>query len=386
MRYSGLWLWGYDDHHITVETGDDGKILRMTHHVGEPYNEVDDFQGFITPGFIDTHIHGCFGYDTSDGEVDGIVEMAKGLARIGVAAFCPTTMTISEDKLWKSAESVAKAKEILKNVRTPHAEIIGLHLEGPVLNPLMCGVQDSSASMTPSQGLEFVRACEARFPGLIKMIDISPELDGALEVIKELSGSYVISLAHTKADYEIARQAFLNGASGVTHALNAMDPILKRSTGVLGSAIDNEAYIEVISDLHHIDGAMLKLLYSNVFDKKVVTISDSMRGAMMPDGRYDLGGTMVDVENGRTYFGDSRGLAGSVSNLKEAFEKLNIIGIDPLQILMSVTINPLNRLREASNPNLPGVLDVGRPATFNIFDKNAKMVAVVNNGIILEEV
>lgn len=376
MRFSNLWIMGEEDHRITIECGDK-KILRISHHIG---NDKAPFEGFVTPGFIDTHIHGAAGFDTSDADPEGLCKMAVSLAKVGTAAFCPTTMTIPEDQIFRVCESVAKASEILKNTEEPHAKIIGLHLEGPFLNPLKCGVQNDSCCVLPKDGMDLVERIEKEFPGLLKMIDIAPELEGSIEFIKTFKDRYVISLGHTAADHDIAMEAFNSGASGVTHALNAMDPILKRSTGVLGAAIDSGAYVEVISDLHHIDRAMVRLLYSDVFEERTVTVSDSMRGALMPDGVYDLGGTDVTVRNGRTYYGEEGGLAGSVSFLCDEFVKLIDIGVNPIRAVDSVTDNPLMRLGIMEDETMPGVLDIGRPATFNVFDKNGRLLRVINEG------
>ena len=376
MRFSNLWLMGEEDHRISLEF-DDGKILRISHHIGQ-----DDalFEGFITPGFIDSHIHGASGFDTSDADAEGLCKMAQSLAKVGTAAFCPTTMTISVDQIYKVCESVLKAMELLSKSDVPHAKIIGLHLEGPFINPSKCGVQNSDCCILPKDGYELVERIEKDYPGLLKMIDIAPELDGSIDFIRKYSDRYVISLAHTEADHEIAMKAFEAGATGVTHALNAMDPILKRAPGVVGAAIDTGSYIEVISDLNHIERSMVRLLYSDVFEGRTVTISDSMRGALMPDGIYDLGGTDVTVRNGRTYYGENGGLAGSVSYLCDEFVKLIDIGVDPMRAVDSVTTNPLERLGVYDDENLPGVLDIGRPATFNIFDKAGRLISVVNEG------
>lgn len=295
-------------------------------------------------GFVDTHIHGAFGFDTSDGIAGDMVSMAEKLATVGTCAFCPTTMMIDTDKILKSFEAVAEARERLEGSGKAFSKILGMRLEGPFLNPEMCGVQDSSNAILPRDSAALIDRLEREFPGLLKMIDISPELDGGVDMIKEYSEKYVFSLAHTAADYDIASAAFEAGAKSVTHVFNAMKPMLKRDTGVLGAAIDHDAYVEVIADGKHVHAPYLKLLYSDVLENRIITISDSMRGCLMPDGTYDLGGTPVEVYDGQTHFGPQGGLAGSVTYMAQEFETLKGLGIDEDRIKKTMRDNPLRRM------------------------------------------
>ena len=377
MIFSGLKLIGDTDSLISIASDERGFISDITytyHKDGEP------FEGYITPGLIDTHIHGAGGFDTSDGDVKGILEMSRILALHGIAAFCPTTMTISAEDILKSCRAVSEAQKIIECSEEPYSKILGIRLEGPLFNKDMCGVQKSDCCLTPDEGIDLIERIESEFPDLIKIIDISPELDGADRFISLFKDRYVISLAHTNAGYDIASNAFSRGAVSITHALNAMPPILKRETGVLGAAIDNNAYVEVIADLHHIHGAMLKLLYSDVFEGKVITISDSMRGAFMPDGIYDLGGTPVTVKDNRTYFGPEGNIAGSVSCLTSELSNLMSLGIDPGRIVDSMTVTPLGRMGLLDDKSYPGIIETGRPCTFNVYDKEYNLIRTIING------
>ena len=378
MLYSDLWILGDNDHLTSIETDDNGIITNVSRKDIQVDPDKQSF--FVTPGFIDTHIHGAFGFDTSDHDPQGICEMAYKLASVGTAAFCPTTMTISSEDIFKCCDSVSKAIDILKASKRPHADILGIRLEGPIFNPEKCGVQDPKNCLSPKEGMELISELDKKYPGLIKIIDISPELEGSMEFIDMFKERFVLSLAHTDSDHDVAQEALLRGAKSITHALNAMNPILKRATGVLGAAIDTGSYVEVISDLHHVHKAMLRLLYSDVFENKVITISDSMRGALMPDGIYDLGGTDVEVKGGRTYYGEGRDLAGSVTYLSEEFKKLMDIGVPEKRCLDSLTVNALRRMDLLKDLSLPGVIEQGRPATFNFFDKEYNLIKVINHG------
>lgn len=307
--------------------------------------DINDAQGgFETKGFVDTHIHGAFGADTSDGDVEGIITMAKRLPEFGVRAFCPTTMTISPDDVKRSFEAVSRARDILDQSSDIHAGILGIHLEGPFLSTSKAAVQDSSFCMVPEKGFDLIESLEKDYPGLLKIIDIAPELDGSTEFIREFGSRYVISLAHTEADYDTACAAFEAGAVSVTHMLNAMEPASKRSPGVLGAAFDNNAWCELICDGIHISPPVLRMLFAMYDEDKLIVVSDSMRAAGMPDGTYRLGTADVEVKDGRTYYGEGRNLAGSVTNLSEEFMRLHAFGIGLDKALKALTSNPLKRL------------------------------------------
>ena len=299
----------------------------------------------ITSGFVDTHIHGCFGQDTSDASPEGIVKMARGLADIGVTAFTPTTMTLPFDQIEKCFEAVSRARDILDDSSEPYAKISGIHLEGPFLNPTRAGVQAESACADPADGMKFTEDLEAHYPGLLKIIDIAPELRGGMEFISHFHDKYVISLAHTDADYETACKAFDAGAKSVTHILNAMNGCDKRSPGVLGAVFDHpDVYSEIICDGIHIEAPVLRMLFSLLPEDRIIVVSDAMRGMGMPDGEYLLGPALVTKRDGRTYYGPTGGLAGSVTSVPEMVQRLLKAGIDEQKIIDSVTANPMRRI------------------------------------------
>ena len=295
--------------------------------------------------YVDTHIHGAFGDDTSDGNVDGIVRMARNLTKFNVEAFCPTTMTISVDDIYRSFDAVAKARDILKQEGGEYSRILGIHLEGPFLNPTKAGVQASECCLKPEDGFELINELDKNYPGLLLIIDVAPELDGGMEFIREFSKKHVISLAHTGASYDTAYEAFECGATSVTHTLNAMNSCTKRSPGVLGAAFDKgDVYCEVICDGIHIQPPVLRMLFKLINEERLIVVSDSMRGSGMPDGTYKLGSIDVQCKNGRTYYGEEGGLAGSVTNMMDEAAKLESFGISKRQIQLATYDNPLRRL------------------------------------------
>ena len=325
-------------------------------------NCISDLSGLkIIPGFVDTHIHGFGGADTSDGDIDGIIHMSRELVKRGITAFCPTTMTISEDEIFRVFDAVSAARNILEEEHLPHSRILGIHLEGPFLSPQRTGVQGSEHLRVPD--IDLINRLEKNYPGLLRIIDIAPELDGSSEFINCLSSRYSISIAHSNADYDTACYAFENGADSVTHILNAMPPIDKRAPGIACAAFDKSAYVELISDGIHVEAPVIRMLYRTVNDDRIITVSDSMRGAGMPDGKYLLGDTEVTCRKGRTFYGPEGGLAGSVTDLMSEYRLLRLSGCDENKVIRSLTVNPYERICIEG-----GRLDEGYPADFLVFD------------------
>lgn len=340
--------------------------------------EVVDANGcYITPGFIDTHIHGCFGSDTSDCSVDAINNMSKRLPEFGVAAFCPTTMTTTVDVINKAFDSVSKANPI-------GAKLLGIHLEGPFMSPAMGGVQTPDLCIPPCKAQSIIDELESSYPGLMRIIDVAPELDGGIELIRNNSQRYVMSLAHTEAGYDVACEAFDNGACSVTHILNAMTSFGKRFPGVPGAAFDKNAYVEIICDGYHIEPSMLRMLFAMYDEGKIIIVSDAMRGAGMPDGEYYLADTKVTVKGGRTYFGPNGNLAGSVTNIAQEVSRLISFGVPVSKVIKAATLNPLARLGIDSAELGLGRVDIGYKGFVNVWDKDWNLIKVINGSQVIK--
>lgn len=298
-----------------------------------------------TYGLVDTHIHGFMGDDTSDGSSQGIVRMARNLAKSGICAFMPTTMTVSFDDIKRSFDAVAEAKEILSSSDIPCASILGIHLEGPFLNSKYAGVQSPEYLRNLDSAMSFIPELESEYPGLLKIISIAPELPGADDFIKKFSSSYSLSIAHSCCDYDCAKWAFSSGVNSVTHALNAMGGIDKRAPGIVGAAYDSsDVFVELICDGIHVQPPIVRMM-CELFDSRLIVVSDAMRGANMPDGEYALGNEKVQVRGGRTYFGPSGGLAGSVTYMSQEVKRLVSFGVPLSSAIRYSTENPLRRIR-----------------------------------------
>lgn len=332
-----------------------------------------DLQGhIIMPGFIDQHIHGCAGFDACDATQEAIEEISNYLVTKGVTSFCPTTMTLSEEKLSNVLKNIGKCK---KN-GTSGAYIHGVNMEGPFINKAKKGAQKEEFIKKPN--FELLKRFNDENNNLIKIVDIAPEcLDENSEFIKKASKIMRVSIAHTNATYLQATQAFEDGATQVTHLFNAMLGLTHRAPGVVGAVFDSKfAKAEIICDGVHIHPAALRVAFNILGEDRTIIISDSMAAAGCKDGEYELGGQKVFVKNGIATLKDST-IAGSTTNLFDEFKNVVSYGIPLKQAVKSLTINPAKQIGVDS---LTGSIEVGKYADLTIVDENLNLEMVIVKG------
>ena len=335
--------------------------------------EEYDLEGLtLFPGFIDLHIHGAGGYDTSDGSSEALTSISRFLASKGVTAFCPTTMMISKDDLRR----VFTAYENTPRKDISGSEMLGLRLEGPFLSKEKCGVQNTEFAALPSK--EYLdEVLEGHSPEMIRIIDISPEISGAKEFIHEMRNKYILSAAHTAATFACCKEAITEGISHATHLFNAMNVMHHHEPGAVGALLDDPSVTcELICDGMHVHPSVLRIAFSVLGEDRAVVVSDAMRAAGMPDGEYDLGGKMVTVRNGRTDMGDGR-LAGSTTNLHDEFLNLLKFGIPLRTALKACTLNPARVLHVDHDR---GSLAVGKYADMVAMDAQYRVRKVWAGG------
>ena len=270
--------------------------------------EVLDCTGLTAiPGLVDLHFHGCVGYDFCDGTQEAISAIAAYEASVGVAAICPATMTYPEDKLNTIADAAAAYRTEPRG-----AALVGINMEGPYISPGKIGAQNPLYLHAPDAAM--FRRLQARAGGLFKLVDLAPEVDGALGCISELADEVRVSLAHTAADYDTACAAFAAGARHVTHLYNAMPPLSHRAPGVIGAAFDHADTVELIADGVHIHPSVVRATFRLFGAERVCLISDSMMATGLDDGEYSLGGQAVTVRGNRATLHDGT-IAGSATCL-----------------------------------------------------------------------
>lgn len=306
---------------------------------GKDQGEVLDAEGLIAiPGLTDLHFHGCVGFDFCDGTKEAFHSIAKYQAEQGVTTICPATMTIKEESLLRICEEARSFVE-KENDQVQEAKIVGINMEGPFICAAKKGAQNEG--YIRKFDLELYGNMQKKSGNLIKLVDLAPELEGAMEFIKAVKNEVVVSLAHTSADYDTAMMAFKSGASHVTHLYNAMLPYTHRAPGVVGAASDSEmCTVELICDGIHIHPSVVRNTFRIFGKERIALISDSMMATGLSDGEYALGGQKVYVNGKKATLTDGT-VAGSVSNLLDCVRIcVKDMGIPLEQAVWSATVTP----------------------------------------------
>lgn len=348
---------------------DGGKILAL--ETSMPYTDEEtvlDCSGYrIIPGFVDIHIHGCAGVDTSDGTEEALRLMSEFLITKGVTSFCPTTMTTDK-------ETILQAVRTAKAVMDRHeggARVVGVNMEGPFISAARKGAQMEDFIHKPDYA--FFKEVYDASGGIVRLVDIAPEEDADGAFIKEASRLCTVSIAHTTADYAAAKQSFDDGIRHATHLFNAMSGLTHRSPGVVGAVFeDGRVTAELICDGHHIHPAVLKTTFRVLGDRAVV-VSDSMRANGLPEGEaFDLGGQMVTVKEGLATLEDGT-IAGSVTNLHQEVRNLVSYGIPLETAVKAATYAPAKVI---GREHEIGSIAPGKRADLVVLDENLDIVAV----------
>jgi len=296
-------------------------------------------------GFIDIHTHGISRYDTRTENPEDILKIAELHASSGTAAILPTIYSGTIQQMRGNMEAVRKAMEIqgsnpplppftkgwqrgIKNsslIPRPLSLILGVHLEGPFLNPVRCGAQDEKFFIKPT--VSSLKKIIDGYENIIKVITIAPELPGALKVIEKCSSLGIkVNMGHSDATYKQALDGKKAGAAGITHIFNAMRPFHHREPGLIGfGLLDEDIYFEVIADSVHIDTVALKLIFRTKRLDRIILVSDSVKGKKDKRGRiYSKPGV----------------LAGSSITISQAVRNIIKIGIPESIAIESAFDNP----------------------------------------------
>lgn len=349
----------------------DGDILFEEHitQIGDIQGEgVDTGGAYIIPGLIDIHTHGAAGADFSDATPEALAAMAGYFAKNGITSFVATATARPEEALLSMLERA-------KGFSSPGgARLLGVHMEGPFVSPERPGALDKRHIHGADIGL--FRRLKQAAGGLLRIVDIAPENEGALAFIEEAADVCRVSLGHSAASYDIAMAGFWAGATNVTHLYNVMPPFLHRAPGLVGAAQDSLAYVEVISDGVHLHPAVVRSVFRQFAHDKIVLVSDSMRAAGLEDGRYTLGGQQVHVSGGRALLHDGT-IAGSCANLLEGLRQAVAFGVTLEAAVAAATQNA----KVAAGVRLPvGELRPGYLADLVVLDASLQLKSVFIGG------
>lgn len=330
--------------------------------------DYDFKEDYISPGFIDIHIHGSIGKDFLDCEYDDIETLSLFLAQNGVTSFLPTIVTAPLEDMKKAIEKI----ELYIQNQKIGAKVLGIHIEGPFLNPKYKGAQREDCIIKPD--LDILRYL---LSSNLKIMTLAPELEGTFELIKYLvKNNVIVSAGHTDATLDITKKAKELGLSNITHLFNGMRPLHHREPGIVGTAlIEDELSVELIADGFHLADTILKLVYKTKPKDKIILVTDAMMAAGLNDGEYSLAGQKVLVKDGKATL-ESGSLAGSTLRMNKAVKNFKEkVGVKLEDAVYIASYSPAKLL---GVENKKGSLEVGKDADIIIFDKdlNIKMTIV----------
>ena len=350
---------------------ENGKIVHIGEKRESSIGKVDyDFSNFyISPGFIDVHIHGAMGEDFLDCDYAEIEKITTFLVSKGVTGFLPTIVT---GPLTSMRSAVKKLERYIENQKAG-AKVLGIHLEGPFLNPKYKGAQPEEHILEPK--IEFL---EELYSPYLKLMTIAPEKDREFKVIRYLKErNVIISAGHTDASYDLMREAVLNGLSHITHLFNGMRPLHHRDPGIVGYALVNDVSVEVIVDGYHLSDVILKMVTKLKSKEKILLVTDSMMATGLDDGEYKLSGQKVIVKSGRAVL-ESGSLAGSTLTMDRAIKNMmSMVGINIVDAVFMASYAPAKLLGVEDRK---GSIDIGKDADITVFDENLNIKMTMVEG------
>ena len=344
-------------HHGAFEVTDGlfGEVLPET----IPEDAIDLKGATVIPGLVEVHSHGNSGADFSDGNYEGLKKMAKFYAQCGATSFAPASMTLPYDVL---AKAFATAKQLKEEAPEGLSRIMGIQMEGPYFSYKKRGAQNADYLKEPD--FEGFRKLWEDCGGLVRIVDIAPELPGAAEFVAQAKELCTVSIAHTDSDYDHAKAAIDAGVTHLTHLYNAMPAIHHRNPGVIPAAVENpNVQAEIICDGYHIHPASVRLAFT-MFKDRMVLVSDSGRCAGQPEGtQFELGGQMAELKGGVARLVADGPIACSASNMWDCLRNVIAWGIPEEEAVRAASFNPAKAL---GAENLIGSIEPGKYADFVI--------------------
>lgn len=362
---------------IVVEQGviqhvgkqDDDIILQM---INDPTVTVHDYSEYtIIPGFIDMHTHGGAGVDFIEPSLEKVEKVATTLASEGVTSFCTSTMVLSPEE---EKELLTKLGSI---TAITHARNLGIHLEGPHMNPKYHAMMDLRYLRNPDiqEMKENIKLSNNR----LLMITMAPELEGSKEFIEFCSKQNItVMLGHSNATTQEALNALEYGAKGFTHLYNAMSQHTHRNPGMVTAALDSKGYCELIVDGYHIDPKVVKVTYDIIGPDRLMLITDAMPGKKMGDGPVTFGRIACEVKDKKAFMVGSDRIAGSTIGMDDALR--NMMKYTGCSLKDAVKMSSVNASKCLGVEDTIGSLHPNKFADFVVLDDEYQVMSTFLEG------
>ena len=335
--------------------------------------EVIDACGkYVAPGLIDLHIHGYLGKDVCDGDPESIRTIAGGIVQNGVTGFLPTTMTVDKKVIVKALEVCRALREESKTWNG--TTILGVHAEGPFINPKKKGAQAEEHILKPDA--KFVK----EYADIIKIITLAPEMDEDFAAIREIrrDTDVVVSMGHTDADYNTAMASTNVGVRHATHLFNAMSALAHRNPGVVGAALNSDVTTELIVDTFHVNPALYPIVYA-LKGERLCFITDCLPAGGLPEGEYTLGGQKFISKGIECRLPDGT-IAGSVLKLNKGV--WNVYTHSDIPLYECVNCASLHPAKAIGVDARKGSLEVGKDADIIITDAEFNVEKTIIGGTV----
>ena len=338
-----------------------------------PADAIDLKGATVIPGLVEVHSHGNSGADFSDGDYEGLKKMARYYAQCGATSFAPASMTLPYDVL---AKAFATAKQLREEKPEGCSRIMGIQMEGPYFSYKKRGAQNADYLKEPD--FEGFQKLYEDCGGLVRIVDIAPELPGAAVFVARAKELCTVSIAHTDSDYDHAKAAVDAGVTHLPHLYNAMPGIHHRNPGVIPAAVENaNVQAELICDGYHIHPASVRLAFT-MFKNRMVLVSDSGRCAGMPEGtKFELGGQDAWLRDGVAKLADGT-IACSASNMWTCLCNVLAWGIPEAEAVRAATYNPAKALGALDKI---GSIEKGKYADFVITNADYTQKRVFIGGV-----